>query len=103
MRLFESIVEQAAQADGEVRIGAITWYQGNPSMPDAAAAERGLVRVHGPQDRTSSLPREECSRERGCSQTFSRDPEVGVHGAAGGSNLAEPRHPLPEVSSAAAG
>ena len=94
MRLFESIVEQAAQVDGEVRIGAMTWYQGNPSMPDAAAAERGLVRVHGPQDRTSSLPREECSRERGCSQTFSRDPEVGVHGAAGGSNLAEPRHPL---------
>ena len=64
MRLFESIVEQAAQVDGEVRIGAMTWYQGNPSMPDAAAAERGLVRVHGPQDRTSSLPREECSRER---------------------------------------
>ena len=37
-RQFESIVEQAAQADGEVRIGAMTWYQGNPSMPDAVAA-----------------------------------------------------------------
>ena len=56
-------MEQAAQADGEVRIGAMTWYQGNPSMPDAAAAERGLVRVHGPRDRTSSPPREQCSRE----------------------------------------
>ena len=87
MRLFESIVEQAAQVDGEVRIGAMTWYQGNPSMPDAAAAERGLVRVHGPRDRTSSLPREECSRERFAQDIFSlRDAEVGV-GAAGGSNL----------------
>ena len=47
MRLFESIVEQAAQVDGEVRIGAMTWYQGKPSMPVAAAAERGLARVHG--------------------------------------------------------
>ena len=71
MRLFESIVEQAAQVDGEVRIGAMTWYQGNPSMPDAAAAERGLVRVHGPRDRTSSLPREECSPAKDLLRTFS--------------------------------
>ena len=29
-----------AQGHGEVRIGAMTWHQGNWSMPDAAAPER---------------------------------------------------------------
>ena len=71
MQWFESIVEQAAQVHGEVRIGAMTWYQRNPSMPDAAAAERGLVRVHGPRDRTSSPPREQCSRQGFVGRTFS--------------------------------
>ena len=79
MRRFESDVENAAQDHAEVQIGAMTWYQGNPSMPDAAAAERGLVRDHGPQDWTSSPPRGVLS-PRIAGQDFSecRRPEVGA-------------------------
>jgi hypothetical protein len=65
MRRFESDVENAAQDHAEVQIGAMTWYQGNPSMPDAAAAERGLVRDHGPQDWTSS-PRARSAPAKDC-------------------------------------
>ena len=57
MRPFESDVEQVAQVHAEVRIGATTCRQGNWSMPDAAVANRELVRVHGPRDWASSPPR----------------------------------------------
>ena len=36
----------------------MTWHQGDRSMPDAAAPERELDRVHVPRERTSSPPRE---------------------------------------------
>ena len=61
----------AAQGHAEVRIAATTCHQGNRSLPDVAAAERGLVRVHGPRDRTSSPPREQCSRQGFVGRTFS--------------------------------
>ena len=70
-RLFESDVERAAQGHAEVRIAATTCHQGNRSMSDVAAAEKGLVRVHGPRDRTSSPPREQCSRQGFVGRTFS--------------------------------
>jgi hypothetical protein len=57
VRPFESDVEQVAQVHAGIRIGATTCHQGNWSMPDAAVADRELVRGHGPQDRASSPPR----------------------------------------------
>ena len=57
VRPFESDLEHAAQGHAEVRIGVTTCHQGNPSMPDAAVANRELVRVHGPRDWASSPPR----------------------------------------------
>ena len=63
MRRFESDVENAAQDHAEVQIGAMTWYQGNQSMPDVPRQRNedsfGIMGPRiGPPRR-----REECSRQ----------------------------------------
>ena len=53
-------------------------------------------RVHGPRDRTSSPPREQCCRQGFVGRTFKFRSETRrlELGSAGGLILAEPRHPL---------